>query len=125
MSSRRKGRRFELDLYNELKEMIPDISMSKWSGSQADEPGDMYSNTALFEVKRIKRASENKIMSWFDKLLEELATTDQKYPVLIVKEDFRAPVVYINLNMINTIDCVIRLYYDDFKRLVTDHNILE
>jgi hypothetical protein len=52
--SKRKGRRFELDIYNELKNSIPDLHLSKWSGGTVDEPGDLFTKRLFIEVKHVK-----------------------------------------------------------------------
>lgn len=125
MGSRRKGRRYELDIYNDLKKIMPDISLSKWSGGQADEPGDLYTKNMLFEVKRIKKASANKIHEWYDKLLEEAHSVNKTAAILIVKQDYRDAVVFFNLSLMANADCIVQAYYEDFKNLFVAQGLIE
>lgn len=125
MSSRRKGRRFELDLYNDLKQIMPNISMSKWSGGQADEPGDLYTKKMLFEVKRINKASANKIAAWYKKLLAEAKSVDKSIAILIIKEDYRDTTVYFNLSVFTEADCIVQTYYESFKTLFVSLGLIE
>lgn len=124
MSSRRKGRRFELDLYNDLKQIMPSIRMSKWSGGQADEPGDLYTDAMLFEVKRINKASANKIAAWYKKLLDEAKSVDKTIAILIIKEDYRDTTVFFNLSVLLDVDYIVRMYYDDFKKLFVSRELI-
>jgi hypothetical protein len=86
MSSKRKGRNFELSVYKKLKNELGGLQLSKWSGVSKDDPGDLNTPYLLFELKRFKTASDNKIQSWM-KEAEKEAEKVQKIPIVIYKLD--------------------------------------
>jgi len=91
MSSKRKGRDFELFVYNDLKIELPDIKLSKWSGVGADEPGDLMTSKILFECKRFRHASDNLIQEWMNKDAIREADQLDKIPVVIYRLDRQKP----------------------------------
>lgn len=86
MSSKRKGRNFELFVYKNLKNEVEGLQLSKWSGVSRDDPGDLNTPYLLFELKRFKTASDNKIQSWMEEAVEEAKKVD-KIPIVIYKFD--------------------------------------
>jgi len=96
--SKAKGNRFENQVYDEIRKLGYWVRKNKGSGNAEDNKGDLETYNLLIECKHHKKATPKLILNWMNKIYREAIAVD-KYPILIVKENYKAPLVYfINTN---------------------------
>jgi len=112
---KKKGRGFELLVYNELVKLVPSIRLSKWSGC-SDEPGDLFGNHVTIEAKHVKNYSDNEITRWFKKLKDE---APDYIPILIVRKNRYKNKVFIHTrNLGINVDDIVMFGWDSGKLLI-------
>jgi len=81
----RKGRDFELYIYNKLLKPLlqENFALCKWSGTK-DEPGDIRGKNVLIDCKNIAVFSENDVRNWYKKITKE-AEQSNKVPIIVHK----------------------------------------
>lgn len=113
---KKKGRAFELSVYNELVKFIPSIRLSKWSGS-SDEPADLFGNHVTIEVKHVNKCSDNKIFTWFKHLQDEAPLGH--VPVLIIRKTSQKNKVYLHARDLGiTVDDIAMFNWSSGKMLI-------
>ena len=88
-----KGNRYENKIYDELRKRNVFVRKSKGSGNAEDNKGDLETNNLLIECKHYKKVTDKLIVKWMQKIYNE-AIPIGKYPLLIVKENYKEPRVY-------------------------------
>jgi len=88
-----KGNRWENLLYDTLRKKNVFVRKSKGSGNAEDNKGDLETNNLLIECKHYKKVTDKMIVKWMQKIYNE-AMPLEKYPLLIVKENYKEPRVY-------------------------------
>lgn len=90
---KRKGNKFENKVYDDIRAKGVLVRKNKGSGNAEDNKGDLETNGLLIECKHYKKVNDKMIDSWMKKIFNE-AIPLEKYPILIVKENYIPARVY-------------------------------
>lgn len=91
----RKGRNYELKIYHILKQIRPSLQLSIWSGIAKEDYGDIFDSDFAIECKHYKKIRKSQMDDWYKKLQN---LTSKKLCILIVKENYRKDMVYMDLD---------------------------
>ncbi len=96
MNVKKKGRNFELSIYNQLRTSIPSIRLSKWSGCTQDEPGDIFGNNIIIDTKHYSTYTDGTVRTWISQLEEEAKRLPTPHiPIIIARANHKPIKVYI------------------------------
>lgn len=120
--SKAKGNSFENKIYDDVRAKGYFIRKNKGSGNAEDNKGDLETNNLLIECKHHKKVTEGMVIKWMDKILLEAKPLD-KYPILIVKENY-TPIKVYYLKSDNT-SKEYTMYYMDYNTWLNENLKLE
>lgn len=113
--AKRKGNKFELKIYKELQEIIPDIKRGIGSGNTKREPWDLATEQGetVFEVKHRANISMGECEKWVWKLQD---ANPNKMAVLIYRENRACIMAMIYFKK----QYPVYMRYKDFKKLLCE-----
>lgn len=88
-----KGSRFENHVYDDIRHLGYWVKKTKGSGNTVEDSGDLETFNILIECKHYAKVTPALLKKWFWKIRNEAINRD-KFPLLIVKENYKKPVVY-------------------------------
>ena len=92
-----KGSKWENKIYDDVRDRGVFIRKNKGSGNASDNKGDLETINLLIECKHYKKVTDKQVKMWFAKILKE-ALEINKFPILIVKENYQEPQIYFTAN---------------------------